>query len=100
MAMEAIPFIAVPCGWMPCVACKDFKTQPGKMWLGYERYTGADLVITCPVCKGAGQVPRLKHIDIRTGKEIDYEKPGQKFVYQGTSDKAVAEQPRDRIIVT
>jgi len=77
---EVVPFIAVPVGWMPCVACRDFRTQPGRMWLGYSR-TGEDLTITCPVCKGAAQVPRFKHIDVRTGQEIDYEKPGQKFVY-------------------
>lgn len=77
--MEIVPFIAIPCGWMPCIACSDFKTQPGIMWLGYS-LTGADLTIQCPVCKGTGQVERLKHIDVRTGEEIDYERPGQKFV--------------------
>jgi hypothetical protein len=76
---ETIPFMAVPVGWMPCVACRDFRTQPGKMWLGYSR-TGEDLVITCPVCKGKAQIERLKYFDVRTGKEIDYERPGQKLV--------------------
>lgn len=77
--MEVIPFIAIPIGWIPCVACRDFRTQPGRMWLGYSR-TGEDLSITCPVCKGTAQIEKLKHIDVRTGKEIDYERPGQKFV--------------------
>jgi hypothetical protein len=65
---------------MPCVACRDFRTQPGRMWLGYSR-TGEDLTIECPECRGTAQVERYKHIDVRTGREIDYEKPGQKFVY-------------------
>lgn len=77
---EVVPFIAVPVGLMPCVACSDFRTQPGRMWLGYSR-TGEDLTITCPVCKGTAQVQRFQHLDVRTGKEIDYEKPGQRFVY-------------------
>jgi hypothetical protein len=74
-----VPFVAIPVGWMKCVACSDFRTQPGRMWLGYS-LTGADLTITCPVCKGTAEVERFKHIDLRNGKEIDYEAPGQRFV--------------------
>jgi hypothetical protein len=82
-SLEVVQFIAVPVGWMRCVACSDFRQRPGQMWLGYSR-SGEDLCITCPVCKGTGQVERLKHLDVRTGQEIDYEKPGQLFVYLGT----------------
>jgi hypothetical protein len=78
--LEVVPFVRVPVGWMRCVACSDFRTQPGRMWLGYSR-TWEDLTIECPVCHGTGQVERFKHLDVRTGQEIDYEKPGQKFVY-------------------
>lgn len=78
--LEVIPFVTIPVGWMPCVACSDFKKSPGRMWLGYSR-TGEDLTIECPACKGTGQVERLKHVDARTGQEIDYEKPGQRFVH-------------------
>lgn len=78
--LEVVPFVAIPVGWMPCVACSDFRTRPGRMWLGYDR-TGEDLTITCPVCKGTAQVERVKHIDVRTGQEIDYERPGQHFVH-------------------
>jgi hypothetical protein len=77
--LEVVPFIAIPSGYTPCIACSDFKTQPGRMWLGYSR-CGEDLTITCPVCKGTAQVEKFKHIDLRTGKEIDYEAPGQRFV--------------------
>lgn len=77
--LEVVPFIKVPVGLMPCIACSDFRTQPGRMWLGYSR-TGEDLTITCPVCHGTAQVERFKYIDIRNGKEIDYERPGQTFV--------------------
>jgi len=79
--VEIVPFITVPCGWMPCVACRDYKIQPGRMWLGYTR-SGADETVPCPICKGTGQVTRLKHIDVRTGREIDYEAPDQQFVNQ------------------
>lgn len=78
--LEVVPFVTVPVGWMPCVACSDFRTRSGQMWLGYSR-TGDDLFITCPVCKGTGEVERLKHLDVRTGQEIDYERPGQMFVH-------------------
>lgn len=78
--LEIVPFVTVPVGWMPCVACRDFRTQPGKMWLGYDR-SGEDLSITCPVCKGKSIVERFKHVDARTGQEIDYERPGQQFVH-------------------
>jgi hypothetical protein len=78
--LEVVPFIRVPVGYMRCVACSDFRTQPGRMWLGYSR-TGEDLTIECPQCRGTAQVERFKHIDVRTGLEIDHEKPGQKFVY-------------------
>lgn len=78
--LEVVPFVRVPVGLMRCVACSDFRTQPGRMWLGYSR-TGEDLTIECPECHGTGQVTRFKHIDVRTGQEIDYERPGQKFVY-------------------
>lgn len=82
--LEITPFIATPVGWMRCIACSDFKKIPGQMWLGYNYRTHEDYFITCPVCKGAGQVARLHHLDVRTGREIDYEKPGQQFVYLGT----------------
>lgn len=85
MRVESIPFVAIPIGWMKCVACSDFRTQPGKMHLGYSH--GEDMVITCPQCKGTGQVERYQHIDVRTGREIDYEKPGQKFEYLGQEPK-------------
>ena len=78
--LEVIPFITVPAGTMRCIACSDFKKIPGRMWLGYSR-TGEDLFITCPSCKGTGFVDRLKHLDARTGQEIDYERPGQTFVH-------------------
>lgn len=78
--LEVVPFVRVPAGWMRCVACSDFRTQPGRMWLGYSR-TGEDLTIECPVCHGTAQVERYRHIDVRNGREIDYERPGQKFVY-------------------
>lgn len=81
--LQTIPFFAVPVGWMPCVACSDFRKRPGQMWLGYSK-GGEDLFITCPVCLGKGEVPRVKHFDARTGQEIDYEKPGQTFIYLGT----------------
>lgn len=77
--LEVVPFVTIPVGWMKCVACSDFRTQPGRMWLGYSN-VGEDLTITCPVCKGTAQVTRLKHIDLRNGQEIDYERPGQRFV--------------------
>ena len=82
-SQEVVPFIAVQVGTMPCIACSDFKTRPGQMWLGYSHYSREDLFITCPVCKGTGQVDKLKHLDARTGREIDYEKPGQQFIYLG-----------------
>jgi len=77
--LEVVPFMTVPVGWMRCIACSDFRRRPGQMWLGYSH--GEDLFITCPVCKGTGQVERLKHLDVRTGQEIDYERPGQQFVH-------------------
>lgn len=81
--LSATPFVAIPIGWMPCVACSDFQKFPGRMWLGYNFRTHEDYTIECPVCKGTAHVARFKHIDIRTGQEIDYEKPGQTFVYLG-----------------
>jgi hypothetical protein len=87
--LEVVPFIRVPVGYMRCVACSDFRTQPGRMWLGYSR-TGEDLTIECPQCRGTAQVERFKHIDVRTGLEIDYEKPGQKFVYADEPFKGVS----------
>lgn len=77
--LEIVPFVVVPVGWMKCIACSDFRKRPGQMWLGYGH--GEDLFITCPVCKGKGEVERLKYFDVRNGQEIDYEKPGQKFVH-------------------
>lgn len=99
--LEVIPFVTVPVGWMKCVACSDFKAIPGKMWLGYDS-TGGDLFITCPVCKGAGQVTRLKHLDARTGQEIDYERPGQTFVHAENTKRATAADvvPSSRLIIT
>lgn len=81
MRLETVPFFAVPVGLMPCVACSDFRKKPGQMWVGYTSITHEDLFITCPACKGTGQVARLKHFDARTGQEIDYERPGQRFVH-------------------
>ena len=80
MAIEVVPFISVPVGQMRCIACSDNKRHPGKMWLGINRHTHEDIVIDCPKCGGSGLVDRFKHIDVRTGQEIDYEKPGQKFI--------------------
>lgn len=77
--LEVVPFVKIPVGLMTCIACSDFKRFPGRMWLGYGR-GGDDLTIECPVCKGTGKVERYKFIDVRTGLEIDYERPGQKFV--------------------
>lgn len=81
--LEIVPVVTMPVGWMKCVACSDFRQRPGQMWLGYSR-GGEDLFITCPACKGTGQVERFKQIDIRNGKEIDYERPGQRFVKAST----------------
>jgi hypothetical protein len=86
---EIVPFIAVPVGTMRCIACSDNKRFPGKMWLGRNPVTGTDSVVDCPECKGTGQVPRYKHIDVRTGKEIDYERPGQRFVLQADGRPAL-----------
>jgi hypothetical protein len=83
MAQEVVPFIAMPIGWMKCIACSDYKRHPGKMWLGYNRATGEDLTIDCPKCNGTGQVERYKYLDARTGQEIDYERPGQRLVMVG-----------------
>lgn len=80
MPTEVVPFIAVPVGWMKCIACSDYTRHPGKMWLGYNAHTHEDITIDCPKCGGTGQVERYKHIDVRTGREIDYERPGQTFV--------------------
>lgn len=84
---DIVPFITVPVGWMPCVACRDFRRRPGQMWLGYSN--GVDLFITCPACKGKGEVPRVKHYDARTMQEIDYERPGQRFVEVSADTKIV-----------
>lgn len=97
--LEVVPFVRVPVGWMPCVACRDFKTQPGRMWLGYSR-TGEDYTITCPVCHGTAQVERFQYLDVRTGQEIDYERPGQKFVHAGDLARTEAAQAPDRITLT
>jgi len=86
--LEVIPFAVIPVGWMPCIACSDFKRFPGRMWLGYTR-TGEDMTIECPVCRGTGQVERFKYVDVRTGKEIDYEKPGQMFVHATKVDREI-----------
>lgn len=98
--LEVVPFVVIPVGWMPCVACSDYKTIPGRMWLGHSQHTHEDLFIECPVCKGTGRVERVKHIDVRTGREIDYERPGQTFVCTGTLNQQSAEQPRSRVILT
>lgn len=84
--IEIVPFVARPVGWMRCVACADYKKQPGKMWLGYNFRTHEDYVIDCPVCKGKGQVERYKYYDVRNGEEIDYENPHVKFVHTLTLD--------------
>lgn len=87
MKQEVIPFVAVPVGWMKCVACRDFRTLPGRMWLGYTK-GGDDMTITCPVCKGTTLVERFKHYDVRTGLEIDYENHNQQFVYLGERNQS------------
>jgi hypothetical protein len=87
MTTDIVPFVAVPVGWMPCVACRDFKAQPGRLWLGYSR-GGDDLTIECPVCQGTAQVERFRHFDVRTGQEIDYENPAHHFVYLGRRTQA------------
>lgn len=53
-------------GWQKCTACSDYKRIAGRMWLGNH-------FISCPACHGTGQVPLLKTIDPRTGREINYE---------------------------
>ena len=78
--LDVVPVMTRPVGWMKCVACSDFRTQPGRMWLGYSPVTGTDYTIMCPACRGTGHVERFKQIDLRSGKEIDYERPGQQFV--------------------
>jgi hypothetical protein len=83
MAQEVVPFISVPIGWMRCIACSDYKRHPGKMWLGYNQRTHEDITIDCPQCRGTGQIERYKYIDVRTGLEIDAERPGQTFVQLG-----------------
>jgi hypothetical protein len=99
--IEAIPFITVQVGWKRCVACSDFKQAPGVMWVGYQR-SGADETIPCPVCKGTGQEPIVKHLDLRTGREIDYERPGQTFVHADGPGTVSASDviPSPRIIFT
>jgi hypothetical protein len=87
MPQEVVPFIARPVGWMPCIACSDFKRFPGRMWLGYNFRTHEDLTIECPKCHGTGQVERYQYLDVRTGEEIDYERPGQQFVMLGELTK-------------
>lgn len=96
--LEVVEYVSVPCGTMRCVACSDFKQQPGQMWLGYTK-AGTDMLIACPACRGTGVVTRYKMLDARTGQEIDYEKPGQTFVQLGVLDKAEVAQPRDKLIV-
>jgi hypothetical protein len=80
MPLDVVPFIAVPVGMMRCIACSDSKRLIGRMWLGYNKLTHEDIMIECPKCHGTGQVERFKHIDVRTGKEIEYDRPGQTFV--------------------
>lgn len=92
--INTVPFIAVPVGLMPCVACSDFRTKPGTMWLGYSR-TGEDYTMTCPVCKGTAQVERFRYLDVRTGQEIDYERPGQKFVHVSGRQDALSLSSRE-----
>ncbi len=96
--LEVVPFVTVPVGWMKCVACSDFRKRPGQMWLGYSPHTHEDLFIECPVCKGAGQVERLKHVDIRTGQEIDYERPGQHFVQTGVMESFTPQSPSTLVV--
>jgi hypothetical protein len=98
--LEIVPFVAVPIGYMRCVACSDFRKRPGQMWLGYNPRTHEDEFVDCPVCHGTGQVTRLKHVDIRTGQEIDYERPGQRFVQTGVLEKSEPVQAPSRIILT
>jgi hypothetical protein len=75
--LEVVPFVRVPVGWMRCVACSDFRTQPGRMWLGYSK-TWEDLTIECPQCHGTAQVERFKHIDVREpGRRSTTSGPGR-----------------------
>lgn len=85
--LEITPFVTIPVGWMRCIACSDYKKIPGRMWVGYSH--GEDLFIECPVCKGTGQVERVKHIDVRNGQEIDYERPGQVFVHASDASSGI-----------
>lgn len=96
--LEVVEFVTVPVGLMKCVACSDFRKKPGQMWLGYSPYTHEDLFIECPVCKGTGQVERLKHVDIRTGQEIDYERPGQKFIQTGVMESFTPQSPSTLVV--
>lgn len=98
--LEAIPFVRVPVGWMPCVACSDYRTKPGQMWLGYSH--GDDLFIECPVCQGTGQVERVRYIDARNGRELDYERPGQHFIQAQTTGRVTAADitAPSRLIIT
>jgi hypothetical protein len=100
--LEAVPFVTVPVGWMRCVACSDYQQRPGTMWLGYNFRTHEDDVIACPVCQGTGQVPRFKYLDARTGQELDYDRPGQRFVPADTSRRVTASDvvAPSRIIIT
>jgi len=55
-------------GWMRCIACSDAPMgRKGQMYLLNGTY------IPCPECAGRGEVARYKVLDMRTGREIDYE---------------------------
>lgn len=63
-------YIQKQIGWMKCVACSDSTLKrPGQMWLGE-----GSLYITCPVCNGTQQVPKVELTNVRTGERYDYEK--------------------------
>ena len=70
-----VPIAYRQVGWMKCVACSDFRTRPGKMWLGVNHSTGIDIVTPCIECGGTARVPQYQVVDMTTGKEIDYEDP-------------------------
>jgi hypothetical protein len=61
-------YIQQQVGWKKCVACSDSKLRPGMMWIGGNNW------IECPECKGKAVVPKYRHLDPQTGREINYER--------------------------
>lgn len=86
-----VPVLYRQVGWRKCVACSDFRTKPGFMWLG-KTPIGTDIVMTCIECKGEGRVPILEVVDATTGKEIDYEAE----VYNKETDTYIKHTPVSR----